>query len=67
MSGTKIDITNIPFSRYGAYVAVTREQGKNAKVLQRNLLSTVPDVGLKRDLIKSANPENIETIGAIWK
>lgn len=35
---TNIDITHIPFSRYGAYVAVTREKGKDgsapAKALQ---------------------------------
>ncbi|MBO7405011.1 MAG: hypothetical protein J6V24_08625, partial [Clostridia bacterium] len=29
MQETRIDITHIPFSRYGAYVAVTRDEGKN--------------------------------------
>lgn len=28
---TPIDITHIPFSRYGTYVAVTRDEGKNGK------------------------------------
>ena len=29
MSQTMIDITHIPFSRYGAYLAVTRDEGKD--------------------------------------
>ena len=29
MQETRIDITHIPFSRYGAYLAVTRDEGKN--------------------------------------
>ncbi len=31
MQTTKIDPTHIPFSRYGAYVAVTRDEGKNGE------------------------------------
>ena len=31
MKETKIDITHIPFSRYGAYVSVTREEGKDGE------------------------------------
>jgi len=30
MTQTKIDITHIPFSRYGAYLAVTRDEGTGA-------------------------------------
>ncbi len=29
MSETRIDITHIPFSRYGAYISVSRDEGKN--------------------------------------
>ena len=29
MQAFRIDITHIPFSRYGAYLAVTRDEGKN--------------------------------------
>ena len=31
MRQTRIDITHIPFSRYGAYLAVTRDEGKNGE------------------------------------
>ena len=36
MRQTKIDITHIPFSRYGAYLAVTRDEGKTEKGTRRN-------------------------------
>ncbi|GHV08635.1 hypothetical protein FACS189485_20360 [Spirochaetia bacterium] len=29
IESTPIDISHIPFSRYGAYVSVTAEEGKN--------------------------------------
>ena len=31
-----IDITHIPFSRYGAYLAVTRDEGKDGPETRRN-------------------------------
>ena len=33
MNETRIDITHIPFSRYGAYVSVSRDEGKKELII----------------------------------
>ncbi|MBE6711070.1 MAG: hypothetical protein E7579_08125 [Ruminococcaceae bacterium] len=38
MKPPKIDITHIPFSRYGAYVSVTRDEGKNGSPAAKELV-----------------------------
>lgn len=35
---TNIDITHIPFSRYGAYISVTRNEGKNGEADAKELI-----------------------------
>ncbi|MBR4896288.1 MAG: hypothetical protein IKZ41_07665, partial [Clostridia bacterium] len=38
MQVTGIDITHIPFSRYGAYLAITRDEGKNGEGNSKELV-----------------------------
>ena len=41
MNATKIDITHIPFSRYGAYVAVTRDENREGKAANELIIQSV--------------------------
>lgn len=67
MNETRIDITHIPFSRYGAYVSVSRDEGKKELIIHnvKRRFEEGPMFSLTfgkdepQDFVCTASPEKI--------